>query len=110
MRDLLCRHINWQRYDGRKRDWVQADPPLAIAATILARAGEWKFPTIAGVISTPTMRPDGSLLTEPGFDAATRLLLGGTATNATDSGTTDAGRRAGCSDAARGATVSNFHS
>ena len=75
LRDLLCRHINWQRYDGRKRDWVQADPPLAIAATILARAGEWKFPTIAGVISTPTMRPDGSLLTEPGFDAATRLLL-----------------------------------
>ena len=75
MRDLLCRHIKWQRYDGRKRDWVRTDPPLAIAATILARAGDWKFPAIAGVISTPTMRPDGSLLTEPGFDTATRLLL-----------------------------------
>ena len=75
MRDLLCRHIEWQRYDGRKRDWVRTDPPLAIAATILARAGDWKFPAIAGVISTPTMRPDGSMLTEPGFDTATRLLL-----------------------------------
>ena len=75
MRDLLCRHTNWQRYDARKSDWVRADPPLAIAATILARAGDWKVPAIAGVISTPTMRPDGSLLIEPGFDAATRLLL-----------------------------------
>ena len=75
MRDLLCRHIEWRRYDGRKRDWVRTDPPLAIAATILARAGDWKFPAIAGVISTPTMRPDGSLLIEPGFDTATRLLL-----------------------------------
>ena len=47
MRDLLCRYINWLRYDGRKRDWVKADPPLAVAATILARTGDWKVPAIA---------------------------------------------------------------
>ena len=28
-----------------------------------------------GVISTPTLRPDGSLITEPGFDGATGLIL-----------------------------------
>lgn len=75
MRDLLCRHIIWERYDGRKKGWVRVDAPKDIAATVLARAGDWSFPAIAGVISTPTMRPDGSLLTEAGFDAATRLLL-----------------------------------
>jgi putative DNA primase/helicase len=30
---------------------------------------------LAGVISTPTMRPDGSLLTKLGYDEETRLLL-----------------------------------
>lgn len=32
-------------------------------------------PTISGIISTPTMRPDGSLLTENGFDDATGFWL-----------------------------------
>ena len=49
--------------------------PINIAATILARVGEWTFPTIAGVITTPTLRPDGSLLVKQGYDDATRLLL-----------------------------------
>ena len=74
-RDLLGRVANWLRYNARAEDWAPADPPPAIAATVLARVGEWSFPIIAGVISTPTMRPDGSLLTEPGYDTATRLLL-----------------------------------
>jgi putative DNA primase/helicase len=34
-----------------------------------------KFSDLAGIIETPTMRPDGSLLTEPGYDAATGLML-----------------------------------
>ena len=51
------------------------DPPLAIAKTILARDGEWLFEPLAGVLTTPTIRPDGSLLIEPGFDPQTRILL-----------------------------------
>jgi hypothetical protein len=46
-----------------------------VALTILARQGEWKFPVVAGVITTPTMRPDGSPLTQPGYDPPTKLLL-----------------------------------
>jgi putative DNA primase/helicase len=34
-----------------------------------------KFSDLAGVIETPTMRPDGSLLTEPGYDPITGLML-----------------------------------
>jgi hypothetical protein len=46
-----------------------------VPSIVLARNGEWRFPSIAGVITTPTMRPDGSLLLEQGFDESTRLLL-----------------------------------
>jgi putative DNA primase/helicase len=74
-RDLLGRHAVWEKWDARARRDVPVNPPGDIAATMLARAGDWMFPVITGVISAPTMRPDGSLLLDPGYDAATRLLL-----------------------------------
>ena len=75
LRDLLCRYGKWMRYDARSRDFLQVNPPLEIGATILGRVGEWKSPALAGVISAPTLRLDGSLLIEPGYDEQTRLLL-----------------------------------
>ena len=49
--------------------------PTVVAKTYLARQGKWKLPSLAGVIDIPTLRPDGSLLFKPGYDAATGLLL-----------------------------------
>lgn len=74
-RDLLSRHALFQRYDSKKKDWLTADPPADVAQTILSRVGEWQFPSLAGVITTQTMRPDGTILDAPGFDPATRLFL-----------------------------------
>jgi putative DNA primase/helicase len=42
---------------------------------ILHRYGEWHFPSVVGVITIPTMRFDGSLITTPGYDPETRLIL-----------------------------------
>jgi hypothetical protein len=75
LRDLLGRVADFRKYDKRSNKWVPIDPPPQVAQTVLARQGEWKFPVVAGVITTPTMRPDGSLLTQPGYDPPTRLLL-----------------------------------
>jgi putative DNA primase/helicase len=75
MRDTMCRHSRWARFDKRSDDWVPAQAPKPIAETLLAREGAWGFPEIIGVIATPTMRPDGSLLVKQGYDVATRLLL-----------------------------------
>lgn len=75
LRDLLGRVAVFRRYDSRSKKYAPTNPPSEVACTILGRVGEWSFPIIAGVISTPTMRPDGSLLTEPGYDVVTRLLL-----------------------------------
>jgi putative DNA primase/helicase len=75
MRDVLCRTASWVRFDKRKKAWAATDPPHDVASTVLARAGEWGFSTVAGIITTPTMRPDGTILDQPGYDPATRLLL-----------------------------------
>ncbi|WGD55251.1 hypothetical protein QA641_16055 [Bradyrhizobium sp. CB1650] len=74
LRDLLCRHARWESLAGKK--YLAIDPPRGIAATMLARTAEWQlFSPVYGVTSAPTMRPDGTLVTEPGFDQKTGLLL-----------------------------------
>lgn len=75
MRGTLCRHIDWLKYDGRSKDYKAVDAPEEVAKLILARRGEWKFPVIAGVISTPTLRFDGTIISEPGYDERTHLYL-----------------------------------
>src|SRR5208283_614267 len=73
--DWLSRYADFQRYDARAKKWLSTDPPERVAKIILARAGVGKFPQVAGVITTPTLRPDGTVLAEPGYDAPTRLYL-----------------------------------
>jgi len=47
-------------------------PPLTVVRDCLS-LGEWQFPPLLGVTEVPVMRPDGSVLTEPGYDSATNL-------------------------------------
>jgi putative DNA primase/helicase len=65
----------WERYDGRAKDWRRTDPPALIGEQILAMADEWPFPALAGLITCPSLRPDGSLLGEAGYDSVTGLYL-----------------------------------
>lgn len=71
--DALCGVANWERFDARADDWVRINPPRNVADVMLSRVGLWSFPKIVGVITTPTIRPDGSILSKPGYDPATRL-------------------------------------
>ena len=75
MRDALGRKAQWQKYSDTKKSWVTIDPPYDVADTLLARAGDWNFPSIAGITTTQTLRPDGTILDKPGYDPSTRLLL-----------------------------------
>jgi hypothetical protein len=59
---------------GRK-GWIACEPPERVAKLILGRRGFWRFPKIRGLVCVPTLRPDGTLLNRPGFDAETGLYL-----------------------------------
>lgn len=74
MRDHLCEVARWQKTDS-DGELYDTDPPVAVSDTILNRYGVWKFLSLAGVIMTPTLRPDGSILMDKGYDPATRLYL-----------------------------------
>lgn len=73
--DHLSRAAGWSKFNARKNDWVPADPPKNVASTILSRDGEWQFRRLSGIITTQTLRPDGTLLLDAGYDEATQLLL-----------------------------------
>jgi hypothetical protein len=75
LRDHLSRTAIFQKYNARSKTFIEVDPPQDIADILLARDGEWLFPPLAGVITTPTMRHDGSILSEAGYDPITKLLL-----------------------------------
>lgn len=73
MLSLMDRTARWVKWNDRKKENVPATPPAWIAAQILARF-EWPFPYLEGVIETPTIRRDGTILDRPGYDEATGLL------------------------------------
>jgi putative DNA primase/helicase len=73
MIDLLAQAADWKVWNARKQRLVATDPPAMPAKIILSRAGQWRVPVVAGVVTTPTLRPDGTVLTAEGYDAITRL-------------------------------------
>jgi hypothetical protein len=75
MRDHLSRAARWGKFNERKKAFVPTDPPRDVASVILSRVGEWTFPRAVGIITTQTLRPDGTILSQPGYDPTTRLIL-----------------------------------
>jgi putative DNA primase/helicase len=71
--DMVAHHaVKFQKFDGRSNKWKNIDPPDKLIEHII-EAKQWDFLTIVGIINTPTMRKDGSLLTTEGYDPATQL-------------------------------------
>jgi hypothetical protein len=75
LRNELDKVAAWMRFSSKQNKDVRIGAPLDIANVILSQVGNWTFPRIAGIIAAPTVRPDGSLLLQEGYDEATRLLL-----------------------------------
>ena len=71
--DLLAQSATFVRPNAN--GLVATDPPVKVASILLEREDAWKFPRVAGIITTPTLRPDGSVLSSPGYDPSTRLYL-----------------------------------
>lgn len=75
MAEAFTKAAYWERYDMRAGDWIPTDCPQRLAETYLAREGQWRLPVLTGIINAPTLREDGSILDQPGYDAQTGLLF-----------------------------------
>jgi hypothetical protein len=70
-RGCLARACNFLR-DGAKNEPVAISPPLDVVRDCIS-LGEWAFPPLLGITETPVMRPDGTVMTQPGYDELTDL-------------------------------------
>ena len=75
MRSLMGQAARFEQFDGRAKAFVPAKPRSTWPSLILARSGHWPFPAIRGLLMAPSMRPDGSLITRPGYDPESELYL-----------------------------------
>ena len=58
-------------------EWREVDPPLKVAAAIADEPGGWQSPRLAGLTEVPILRPNGRVVTTPGYDRPSRLFLCG---------------------------------
>lgn len=59
---------------GEEMD-IPINPPGGHVSALLARVGEWNAPVLHGVVSSPTMRKNGTILQTPGYDPLSGLLF-----------------------------------
>jgi len=60
----------------KRGELVPCDAPAEAAGALLARAGDWRFPTLRGILAGPAIRADGSVLNTAGYDHETAYYLG----------------------------------
>lgn len=64
----------WKNRNGEKT-LCSTNPPIDVVRDVMAlTAIDWKFPPLEGLAASPILRPDGTILTEPGYDPATQVV------------------------------------
>lgn len=72
--EALSFAADWEK-PTKKGKTVPIDPPAPVVTHVLALIEAWPFPPLRGITGTPTLRPDGSLLSKPGYDKKSGLYL-----------------------------------
>jgi putative DNA primase/helicase len=75
LRRTLDEIVAFANFDGRSKDLVSCEVPADILHMVLEGSDEQIFPVIRGIIATPILRPDGTIITEAGFDDRTGYYL-----------------------------------
>ncbi len=66
---------HFMRWNEREKELRACSCPLTIVKVLQQRRHRLRLPILTGVVNAPTLRPDGSLLDQPGYDAKTGLLF-----------------------------------
>ncbi|SDX36900.1 Bifunctional DNA primase/polymerase, N-terminal [Celeribacter indicus] len=79
LRDLMTRVANFVKVVETKEGTEDkpVGPPVSMALAYIQRVreGGGRLPVLRGIVECPTLRPDGTILSEDGYDRATGLIL-----------------------------------
>jgi putative DNA primase/helicase len=73
LKSVTTRYVDFFKWKKDEREAIGVPPD--VAKSMLGRFGLWEFPTVTGIITAPTLRPDGTILAREGWDSETGLLL-----------------------------------
>ncbi len=74
--EVLTRAARWVKWVPSSKALASIDCPVEVARMLIDRQGyRWKVPPLKAVIRAPVLRADFTVLSEPGYDTATGLLL-----------------------------------
>lgn len=71
--EQLAKSAKWYKSSGENK--TECDPDPKIAMHIIERSGDWSFFTLSGIVNSPTIMLDGTILNKEGYDEKTGLLL-----------------------------------
>jgi hypothetical protein len=72
--EIVTKHAKVFRYDARKKDYAHTLPPSWLISGVADR-GHWRgVRPLEGIVEVPTMRIDGTVLDQPGYDEQTGLM------------------------------------
>jgi putative DNA primase/helicase len=74
LRALLAQAAAWKSPNTTHTKVIPDMPQAWLVETLLDQEA-WPFPPLTGIVNSPTMRPDGSLILTQGYDEATGLWL-----------------------------------
>lgn len=74
LRQVLSNSGDWMRYD-KYGELKNSFPPDDIVKDVLAtNPASWGFPKLSSVVEVPTLRPDGSVLDQAGYDESSTVF------------------------------------
>jgi hypothetical protein len=75
LRTVLTDFAIFYRFDKRSEQYFPVDCPATLAKVVLELSGSWKLPCLLTITNAPTLRTDGSVLEEAGYDPATTVYF-----------------------------------
>ena len=72
--ELFTKSARWEKWNKQGGFYYPVNCPKDISETYIAR-GFWNVPVLTGIISAPTLRPDGSILETSGYDDETGIYF-----------------------------------
>ncbi|MBX3316682.1 MAG: hypothetical protein KF902_07450 [Phycisphaeraceae bacterium] len=74
LREIITRNVVLMKFDAKTKEMVHAHPSGWLVSAVHSR-GEWQgIRTLNGISQAPVLRPDGSVVQSPGYDAVTGVL------------------------------------
>ena len=77
LRESIGNHARFWKWGTKDKKPAKVDiaTPWPVVSHTASRAERWRFRDLHGIIETPLMRQDGTIITEDGYDSASGLLL-----------------------------------